>query len=148
MKTKQIRRSAERLFVRDVKTLAQISAELGVPLRSLARWSRRGEWMRKRREWQHESPRAALDILKRQREKQMAAIRDNTAAAAPEAIDALNKISLVIEKLESHVEAIGPMLDTLERFAEFVGARADAEECAVLYKWTEKFLDEQRRKYS
>ena len=72
MKTKQIRRSAERLFLCALNDFVYISAELGVPLRSLARWSRRGEWMRKRREWQHESPRAALDILKRQREKQMA----------------------------------------------------------------------------
>ena len=34
----------------------------------------------------------------------------------PEAIDALNKISLAIEKMESRSEAIGPMLDTLAPF--------------------------------
>ena len=80
MKTRTIRRSAEKLFVRDVKTLAQISAELSLSMTTLARWSGKGEWVRKRREWQRESPRAALDILKRQREKQMTAIRDNDSS--------------------------------------------------------------------
>ena len=37
------------------------------------------------------------------------------------------------------------MLDTLDRFAQFVGAQADAEECLVLHKWPKKFLEEQRR---
>ena len=138
---------AENRFVYRGKTMAEISRSLNVTRVSLAQWAHKGDWMKKRQERQRESPQAALDVLKNQRDLQMKAMGDDEVAA-PEAINSLNKITLLIEKLESHVEAIGPMLDTLDRFAQFVGANADAEECAVLYKWTEKFLDEERRKHS
>ncbi|MGD1001867.1 MAG: hypothetical protein ABSA67_14325 [Candidatus Brocadiia bacterium] len=147
MNLQEVRRTAEHLFVREVKTLDEIALQTGFSRRTLARWSSKADWMRKRLEWQYESPRAALDILKKQRQFHMDAV-GKKAAATPEALEALNKITLLVERLESHVEAIGPMLDTLERFAQFVGARAESEECAVLYKWTEQFLDEQRRKHS
>jgi hypothetical protein len=141
----QIRLAAENLFVREGKTLKQAAAQLGVSRRALIEWSRHGGWMEKRQEFQRESPQAALDILKGQRELQIQKIRGKKKAT-PQAIDALHKLTLLIEKMESRTEAIGPMLDTFERFAQFVGTNADDAACAVICKWTEKFLDEQRRR--
>ena len=89
---------------------------------ALVKWSTQGEWVKKRRERQRESPQAALDILKRQRELQIKTIGTETLAA-PTEIDALHKLTQLIEKMESRIEAIGPMLDVMCRFAQFV-ARA------------------------
>ncbi len=143
----EIHWEAENLFVREGKTLTEISNRLNVTTFSLRKWSYKGDWVKKRQERQRESPQAALAVLKKQQELQGKAI-GNDVVAGPATVAALEKINLLIEKLESHVEAIGPMLDTLDRFAQFVGAQADTEDRLVLYKWTKKFLDEQRRKHS
>jgi transposase len=145
MKPPQTRLFAENSFVREGKNLAEIAGQVGVSERTLDRWSKDGEWLKKRQEFQHESPQAALDMLKSAREMQIKKMRDNKRVT-PKAIDTLHKLTALIEKMESRIEAIGPMLDTLERFAQFVGANADDEACAVLCEWTEKFLDEERGK--
>jgi len=145
MKSQEIRSAEENCFVREGRTLAQVAARLGVSHHTLVLWSRKGGWVKRRQEFQRESPQAALDILKGQRELQIKDIHQ-TKVATPEAIDALHKLTMLIDKMESRTEAIGPMLDTFERFAQFVGANADDADLAVISDWTEKFLDELRRR--
>ena len=101
--------------------------------------------MKKRQEMLRESPQVALDVLKRQREMLITEMpRDKPASA--DQIDALHKLTLLIEKMESRLDAVGPMLDVFARFARFVGTNADDAACAVLREWTEKFLDDERRR--
>ena len=68
-KSQQLRWTAESLFVREGKTLAEIAERLPVSQGALRRWSTEGKWMERRKDRQRESPEAALDVLKREREK-------------------------------------------------------------------------------
>ena len=138
MKSQTDRIMAERLFVREGKSLEEIAAATAIGKATLARWSKDGEWVRKRAERNRESPQASIDKLKRQRELQITALGDGVASA--EQIDALYKLNLMIEKMEASTGAIGPMLDTMGRFAEFVAANAQPEDCALLRDWIEKWF--------
>lgn len=146
MKSQAERAAAESFFVRDGKTLDQIADLTGVSSATLAKWSKSGQWVKKRAERQRESPEASLNRLKRQRELQVAALGDETVAGA-EAIDALYKLNLLIEKMEASAEAIGPTLDVIGRFADFVMRHTDdPTRVEVLREWMEKFLAEERRR--
>jgi hypothetical protein len=145
MKSQKERSQAENLFVRDCMTLDQIAAHIHVDRRTVGLWSSKGDWMKKRREMLRESPQVALDVLKRQRELLIREMPPNKPAGA-EQIDALHKLTLMIEKMESRLDAVGPMLDVFVRFAQFVATNADDAACAVLREWTEKFLDDERRR--
>jgi hypothetical protein len=145
MKSQKERSEAESLFVRDCMTLDQIAAYVHVDRRTVGLWSSKGGWMKKRGEMLRESPQVALDVLKRQRELLIGKMPPDEPAAA-DAIDALHKLSLLIEKMESRLDAVGPMLDVFARFAQFVATNADDAACAVLREWVEKFLDDERRK--
>jgi hypothetical protein len=145
MKSQSDRAMAENLFVRECRTLDQIAARLGVNRRTVGQWSSKGGWMKQRGELLRESPQAALDVLKRQREMLITAMPRDAPAGADQ-IDALHKLTLLIEKMESRLDAVGPMLDVFARFAQFVATNADDAACAVLREWTEKFLNDERRR--
>jgi transposase len=147
MRPSKGRLNAETLFVCEGRTVAQIAAKLGLSEKTIAQWCAQGDWAQRRTERLRESPQAALDVLKHQRELLIQEFeKKNKKRAGPEEIDALQKLSLAIEKMESRTEAIGPMLDVLGRFAQFVTARADADECEVVRTWLESYLAEVRRK--
>jgi hypothetical protein len=40
------------------------------------------------------------------------------------------------------------MLSAMNRYAEFVSARASRDERVVLHKWLEQFFDAERKKYA
>jgi transposase len=133
------------MFVYEGKLLRQIAAELGINVRTLEKWSSQGNWGKLRKERRRGTSQAALDVLKRQRELLITALGVENRAD-PEQIDALHKLTMSIEKMESRLEDIGLMLDVMDRFAEFVAARADDADCRVIRNWVEKFFDEQQRK--
>jgi len=139
------RLKAEMMFVQEGKTARAIAAALGVSENTLSAWVTRGQWVRQRRARLGGTSQATLDVLKRQRELLIGEIGVEHRAA-PEQIDALHKLTLSIEKIESRMESIGPMLDAIGRFAEFVAAGADDADCATVRKWIEKYFDEQRRR--
>jgi transposase len=145
MRLQSDRAKAERLFVREGKSLARVAAEMGIGLTTIKQWSKDGNWSDHRRACRRETPNPALDVLKRQLELQVAKIGDDKLAA-PEVIDALHKLSVSIEKMESRLEPIGPMLDAIGRFARFVAARADDQACELVRTWVEKFFQEERRR--
>jgi hypothetical protein len=136
---------AENLFVRDGKSIEEIAAATGISKGALGKWSKAGGWVQKRAERNRESPQVSIDKLKRQRELQIGAIGEGAASA--EQIDSLYKLNLLIEKMEAGSGAIGPMLDVMGRFAEFVMREADdVGHVEVIREWIEKFLAEERRK--
>ena len=146
MRSASDRAAAENFFVRDGKTLAQVAEIVGVSEAALAKWSKAGDWVKKRAERQRESPQAALDLLKRQREIQIQAIGGEKQADAG-AIDALHKLNQVIEKMEAGVAAIGPTLDVVGRLAEYVmRSTDDPTHITIMREWIEKFLAEERRR--
>jgi hypothetical protein len=145
MRSQEERSEAETLFVCEGKTTEQIAAQMRISAATIQRWSSQGAWAQQRRARRLESPRLTLDVLKRQRDLQIQEL-DGNMPAGQEAIDRLHKLSLVIEKMESRLEAVGPMLDVFERFAKYVGTHADANALTVLRTWTQKFLEEERRK--
>ena len=144
MKSQSQRLDAEERFVRGGQSLDQISAAMGVSKGSLARWSAAGKWAEKRAVLRRESPSAAVNTLKRQRQM-MIDLMAGPAAADPAAVDALHKLTLIIEKMEARADAIGPTLDVMERFARFVAAHCSSDESATVRACAEKFLDEERK---
>ena len=145
MRPQKDRAMAEMLYVREGKSFQQVAALLGTGTMTVCRWAREGNWKERRRERRRESPQASLDALKRQRDLLIKGL-DGKALDNPVAINALSKLNLAIQRMESPPEPIEMMLDVIGRFAEFIAARADDNECAVMRKWVEKFLDEERRR--
>jgi hypothetical protein len=136
-----LRLKAEMKFVREGKTCREIAAELGASLHAVEHWSRRGNWVLLRREQQGGTSRSTLDVLKRQRELLISSIGVESQADA-EQIDMLHKLTMSIEKMESRMDSVGPILDVMGRFAEFVASRASDEDCRVIRTWIEKYFDE------
>ena len=114
--------------------------------------------MERRRQLRLDSPMASLELLKRQRDKLITTIGDKSPAT-PDAqtsgdkspadsatLETLNKINRAIEKMEPQIESVDAMLDVFARFAEFIATHADADACAVIREWTEKFLNEEQRR--
>jgi transposase len=147
MKTERLRAQAEELFVRQGQSIAEIAAQLGLGARTVAQWSGVWYWNQKRRAQQFASAHPALEALKGELARRIKEIGDNEKVD-PDQIDALNKLDQTLQKMESRLDPIGPMLDGMGRFAHFVAARADADDCAVIHKWMERFLNEERRKNS
>jgi uncharacterized protein YjcR len=148
MRAQKQRDLAERLFVEEGQSLNRIAELLGASVTTIANWSRQGKWKERRTQRRGQSPQAALDDLKRLRAAVIAA-KDAKPEADPEAIGMLHKLNAEIAKMESkrdEVDEVGLMLDVFERFAEFVGTNADDAALAVIREWTEKFLDEERRR--
>ena len=145
MKPRINRLKALMMFVYEGKTCREIAAHFGVSGPTVASWSKEGGWFQRRREHERGSSQAALDVLQHQRELLIAEIGIENRAPA-EVIDTLHKLTMSIDKMESRLEGIGPMLDVVGRFARFVAAHADRAECLVVRNWIEKFLSEERRK--
>ena len=150
MRAQKQRDTAERLFVEEGQSLNRIAELLGASVTTIANWSRQGKWKERRTQRRSQSPQAALDDLKRLRASLVAA-KDAKPEADPEAIGMLHKLNTEIAKIESQreeVDDIDAMLDVFERFAQFVGTNANDDDLAVIREWTEKFLDEERRRHS
>jgi transposase len=149
---------AETLFVCEGKSSREIAALLRAGKETVQRWARDGKWMARRRLRRTESPMASLELLKRERDRLIQTLAakppaDGEASPEPDAdenlqkLNALQKLTQTIEKMESHPELeVGPMLETMNRFAEFVAARADANDLPVIRKSVEEFLNEEHRK--
>jgi uncharacterized protein YjcR len=163
MRPEKDRALAETLFVTEGKSAREIAAHLGVGKETVQRWAREGKWTERRRQRRSDSPLAALERLRRERDRLIGtlggdqpAAKDAAAAkdpagpkdAASETISKIHKLTQTIEKMESHREDtdIDAMLDVVERLATFTAAHADAEELEAVRKIIEMFLDEERRK--
>ncbi len=44
------------------------------------------------------------------------------------------------------MEAVGPMLDVIGRFARYVAANSERAECLVVRKWIEKYLNAEQKR--
>ncbi len=150
---------AESLFVIEGKSGREIAGLLGAGKETVQRWAREGKWMERRRLRRRESPLAALERLKRERDrltgtlggtKPAAPGEDKTAApaAAGDTISLIQKLTQTIEKMESQQEDydVGAMIETMGRFANFVIVHATEQERLAMRAMIEKFLDEEHRK--
>jgi hypothetical protein len=151
MRPQRDRDLAETLFVNEGMSLDRIAAQLGASVTTIGNWSRKGKWEDRRARRRSESPQASLDVLKRLRAALIAAMDakpDAKPDADPQTIGKLYQLNMAIAKMESQRDEVGPMLDAFDRFAQFVGTNADDDACAVIREWTEKFLNEERRRDS
>ena len=149
---------AETLFVCEGKSSREIAGILGAGKETVQRWARDGKWMERRRQRRFDSPMASLERLKRERDRLTQSLGPRASRGGDPVgkllthktlltVNTIQKLTQTIEKMESHQELeVGPMLDTMGRFAEFAAARADANDLPVLRKWVEEFLNEEQRK--
>lgn len=150
---------AESLFIAEGKSSREIAGLLGAGKETVQRWARDGKWMERRRQRRRESPLAALERLKRERDRLIGTLGgDKTPAGenkppapevAAETIGMIQKLTQTIEKMEPPREdgSIDAMLDVVERLATFTVANFTAEETMTLHNILEKFLAEERRKH-
>jgi transposase len=153
MRPQKDRLLAELLFVGDGKSYRHIAARLGASNKTIWRWACAGKWMERRRQRRLDSPMASLELLKRERDRLIQTFAAKPSAngespADPATLETLNKINRTIEKMEPQMTSVDAMLDVFARFAEFIATHADAGACAVIREWTEKFLDDERRRSS
>ncbi len=110
------------------------------------RWARDGNWKEQRTARWRSSPRAALDLLKYQRDQQIKKFKPDEAAP-PEVVDALFKLNKVIEQMQEPLGGPDAMLDVMGRYIKFIMAHGSPEAVAALRQWTEKFLAEEQHRY-
>jgi hypothetical protein len=143
VKAVALRIEAEQLFVRRGLTLVQVADQLHVSKGTLARWSFAGKWVERRQEFLTQSPTGPIETLKTRRVK----IIDSLGTADvkdPSLVDQLWKITRTIESLEARSEAIGPLLDAMEKFAQFVARTCDEVKAQTISAAVEDFLREER----
>jgi hypothetical protein len=163
MRPEKDRAMAETLFVVEGKSGREIAGRLRVGKETVQRWAREGKWMERRRQRRSDSPMAAVERLRRERDRLIGTLGGDQPAApdaagaqdaagpkgaAGETITMIHKLTQTIEKMESprEDEDIDAMLATMERFAMFAADHADDEELDAVRKIVEMFLDEERRK--
>ena len=146
MKSQSDRDHAETLFCVAGLTLAQVAAESGVGEGTLKRWSKEGDWVRKRDE-QRAAPRRALDTVN----LRIAALMDKmTEDPDQDAVieDRLTKLLAIRDKIESRYTIDG-VLKVMDEFAMFTrGGQFDEADMNVLREAVAKFLAEKRKEYS
>ena len=151
MKSAALRADAENLFTRHGRSIDEVAAALHLSKGTLARWSKAGNWVARRQEFLKNSPTASIETLKKRRVKIIELMGADDASDA-KLTDQLWKLTKVLESLEARADAIGPILDVMEKFARFVAQKAsdesdgsDSSEPDVIRRWTEQFLDQERR---
>lgn len=143
--------TAETMWVREGKTLTDIAKSLGKNRATLSRWRKAGNWDAKRSEYLQNCPQAVLDVLRRQRERMIldrekSATPDGQAAAVdPAYADSIYKITAVIEKLEAKSEAVGPVLDAMDRFVRWCRLELTESKFPIIAEAIEAFLTALRR---
>jgi hypothetical protein len=149
---------AELLFITEGKSGREIAGLLGAGKETVQRWAREGQWMERRRLRRQDSPLAALERLRRERDRLIGTLAgektptgENKLPApevAAETIGMIQKLTQTIEKMESQRPdgGLGAMLNVVERLATFTAANSSPEEALTLHNVIEKFLDEERRK--
>jgi len=140
---RELMAQAESMYVREGAKLQDIASSLGVHRSTMTRWRQQGNWDAKRAEFLQNSPAAALDLLKRQRERMIREAGDE--APGPAYADALYKLSTTIERMESKAEAVGPVLDAMDRFARHARLNIPDEQMPVIQDAVQQFLDAVRR---
>ena len=143
MKSNATRARAEDMYVREGRTLQEIAEISGVSKTTVARWSKQGGWVEKRKERAAQNPQASLEKLYDTRRRTLEAWPDDPS---PAEIDALNKLDLVIAREEERVGGPGPALRVMEDFAAHVARTRDADAAALIARSVEDYLGEVRRK--
>ena len=147
---------AESLFITEGKSGREIAALLGAGKETVQRWAREGKWMERRRLRRADSPLAALERLRRERDRlagtlggdKLGGDKPASPEAAGDTVSMIQKLTQTIEKMESRREDrdVDAMLATMHRFATFAAAHATEEELPAVRKIVEEFLDDERRR--
>ena len=137
----KVRGEAEYLFVRRGLSLEEIAGRTHVAKGTLARWSKQLEWVKKRDDFLHQSPSAPLEKLYDLRRRR---IEDLGPAASPGDVDSLYKLDCMIERMEAKREAVGPILDVLGAFANFVARKCEPPVVDTLRNAIEQYLADLR----
>jgi transposase-like protein len=145
------RQTAETMFVRQGKTLAEIAGLIGVSKTTLANWSRDGEWVRKREERLRDNPLAGLDILKARRNAIYEKMGNDPKADDASLEDRLSKIDVHIRNAEDP-NSLGTHLSVLEAFTDFVMTQWPAgtehpEKGVAVREAVEAYLEAMKREH-
>jgi len=139
----KLRAQAETMFVREGGKLQDIAGTLGVHRSTLSRWRQQQNWDAKKGEYLQNSPMAVLDLLKKQREQMIREAGGDPPT--PAYADALYKISTTIERMETKAEAVGPVLDVMDRFARYARLNIPDAHMPIVSEAVEQFLNAVRR---
>jgi len=141
--SQELRAQAESMYVREGALLQDIAKTLDVHRSTITRWRQQQNWDAKRGEYLQNSPMAVLDLLKKQREQMIR----SAGGEAPDAAyaDALYKLSTTIERMETKAEAVGPVLDVMDRFARHARLNIPDEHMPIVSEAVAAFLDAVRR---
>ena len=145
MKAQADRSNAEGMFVRQGLKLDEIAAK-GIASRgALARWSKQGDWQRKREDFRR-GPQAALDALKTERANLISALATASEEKKLAIVDGIQKLTATLDSMERRSKAIETVLSVMEDFARFVSANTenDAAALEMMRVWLDKFLDHVR----
>ena len=150
---------AEKLFVCDGKSGREIAGILGAGKETIRRWAHDGRWVARRRLRRAESQMAAVEILRRERDRLIRGlgapqpeaaekVAGPSALGTMETINAVLKLTQTIEKMDPQPDEdnLDSMVAAMSRYGAFVAARADANDRIILHKWLERFWNEERRK--
>lgn len=151
-KSQSERMTAEMLFVRQGMGLEAVAAQIGVSKATMARWSKEGEWSRKRDENRRQSSAPSIDLLKDRRLKLLERLADDPSAEDAGIEDRLVKLNALIRELEDK-NSLGTQLDVMSAFAAFVAGQwsagqADAEKIATVREAVESYLENVRREHN
>lgn len=137
---------AERLAVREGKTQREISELLGISEKTISQWSKKGEWMRQRKEYlvsTREGPveklkKALLEMLEKTDARELT---DNARLT-----DQITKIISAIEKIEGGRDVLGSAIETMDKFTRYlIRIEQDKEMIRKIGEHIHRFFEEIRR---
>jgi len=135
----KVRLRAEDLYVKDGKTQEKVAEILSVARKTVGRWYAKGNWEEKRRARFRDSSKPTLDKLKAQREALLATFSGDPVADAS-ATSQIAILSNWIARLEDHDRAVQPVLDVMDRFANFVAATCSDADKPIISAATSAFF--------
>ena len=107
----------ERLYVREGKTQREIAELFNISEKTISKWSRMGEWARKRKEYLTSSRTGVAEKL---RERLYRLIEEEAIDARK--ADEIYKLMLTIEKIQGF-DLMAATIEVMDRFSRFVRGR-------------------------
>lgn len=137
---------AERLAVKEGKTQREISELLGISEKTLSKWSKKGEWMRQRKEYLVNTREGPAEQLK----KGLLSLIEGSNALElvenPRLVDQITKIISAIEKIEGGRDVLGSAIETMDKFTRYlIRVETDKEVIKKIGEHIHRFFEEIRR---
>lgn len=133
---------AERLAVREGKTQREISELLGISEKTISAWSKKGEWMRQRKEYLVSTREGPIAKLK----ARFAQLLEDMGDLDARKTDEIYKIRLLIDRMEGGMDVLGSAIETMDKFSKYlVRVELDKEIIKKIGEHIHRFFEEIRR---